>query len=316
MQLGIVRTEASKASKAGLLIENVKRNYDLYLLILPTLIYVIIFLYVPMYGLQIAFKDFIAVKGFWGSPWVGFEHFERFFRAFNFWQIFNNTLSISLYSLVVGFPCPIILAIMLNEVRHKHYKKTIQMVTYAPYFISNVVMVGIMVCFLSTRMGIVNQLIRLLGGEPVSFMTRPELFQTIYVLTGVWQSVGFSAIIYIAVLSGIDPQLHEAAIMDGASKLKRIRHIDIPGIIPTAIILLILSLGNIMNVGFEKILLMQNKLNLSASEVISTYTYSVGLIGGEFGFSTAVGLFNSVINFILLVLVNQLAKHLGETSLW
>lgn len=291
-------------------------NYDLYLLLLPSFIYIIIFHYYPLYGLQIAFKDFIPTKGIWGSPWVGFEHLKRFFNSYYFWTLIKNTLGISLYSLIVGFPIPIILALMLNEVKSNFFKKLVQTVTYAPHFISTVVMVGIILAFLSPTSGILNTLIKFLGGEPIAFMQKPEWFKTIYVFTGVWQGAGWGSIIYLAALAGIDPQLHEAALMDGATRLQRIWYINIPGILPTIVILLILRSGSIMNVGFEKVFLMQNQLNMEASDVISTYVYRSGLLQAQYSFSSAVGLFNSVINCFLLVIVNSITRKIGETSLW
>ncbi len=295
---------------------NFKRNYELYLLSLPALIYFIIFQYGPMYGVQIAFKNFMASQGIWGSPWVGFEHFQRFFRGYHFWRLIGNTLGISAYELILGFPAPIILALLLNEVRHKRFKRTVQMVSYAPHFISTVVMVGILSVFLSPNTGLVNQLLKGFGLDPVHFLSKPEWFKTTYVFSGIWQSMGWGSVIYFAALSGIDPQLHEAAIVDGATKVQRIYHIDIPGIMPTAIILLILNVGRIMSVGFEKVFLMQNPLNMRSSDVISTYVYRVGLLGAEYSFASAVGLFNAVINFTILITVNWIAKRVSETSLW
>ena len=283
---------------------------------IPTLVFFIIFLYFPMYGVQIAFKNYMPSKSIWGSSWVGFEHFLRFFRSYNFIGLLKNTLGLSIYQLAANFPLPIILALMLNEVRNKTFRKSVQMVTYAPHFISTVVLVGMLTVFLSPQSGIVNQAIKMLGGEPVAFLSKPEYFKTIYVLSGLWQSAGWNSIIYIAALSGIDPQLHEAATVDGASKVKRIWHIDIPGIMPTMIIMLIMNTGSIMNIGFEKVFLMQNDLNIVSSDVISTYVYRVGLVGGEYSFSAAVGLFNSVVNCILLVTVNAISRRVSETSLW
>ncbi|NSW91089.1 MAG: sugar ABC transporter permease [Firmicutes bacterium] len=297
-------------------IKKMFNTYQLYLFILPSLTYFIVFHYAPMYGVQIAFKDFIATKGIWGSPWVGMKHLNRFLNSYYFWILIKNTAGIALYSLVAGFPIPIILALMINEVRNKYFKKLVQTVTYAPHFISTVVMVGMILAFLSPSTGIINQIIKSLGGEPISFMTKPELFKSIYVWSGIWQSSGWGSIIYLAALTTIDVQLHEAAIIDGASRLQRIWHINIPGIIPTIVILFILSAGGIMNVGFEKVFLMQNPLNMESSDVISTYVYRSGLLGAQFSFSAAVGLFNSVINFGLLILVNTIAKRIGETSLW
>lgn len=296
--------------------KKMKKSWQLYLVILPPIIYLILFKYAPMYGIIIAFKNYIATKGIMGSPWVGFKHFHYFFTSPLLFRLLYNTVSISLYSLLAGFPLPLILALSLNEVKNISFKKTVQMVTYAPYFISTVVMVSIMFQFLSPQIGIVNHIIKLLGGEAINFMGEPNYFKSLYVWSGVWQYTGYSSIIYLAALTSIDPELHQAAIVDGATKLKRIWHIDIPGIMPTAVILLILNVGQIMNVGFEKVYLMQNNLNMGASDVISTYVYRMGLLNSQFSYSTAVGLFNSVVNLILLVIVNQAARKLGETSLW
>lgn len=293
-----------------------KRHWQLYLLIAPVLVYFLIFHYLPMYGVQIAFKDFIGTKGIWGSPWVGWKHFERFFDSFFFWRLLKNTIGISLYELAVGFPIPIVLALMINEVRSSPFRRFVQTVTYAPHFLSTVVLVGMVVIFLSPTTGIVNQAIEAFGGQPTYFMTEPNWFKSIYVFSGVWQQMGWSSIIYLAALSGIDPQLHEAARVDGASRLRRIWHINLPGIRPTIIILLILNVGSVMGVGFEKVFLMQNSLNMEASDVISTYVYRSGILGSQYSFASAVGLFNSVVNFMLLVMVNRMARRLNQTSLW
>lgn len=298
------------------LFADMKRNYILYLMILPVVAYYIIFAYVPMYGVQLAFKDYIARKGIWGSPFVGLEHFKRFFDNYNFALLIKNTIGISLYSLLVGFPIPIIFALMLNYLRHEKLKKTVQMVSYAPYFISTVVMCGMLIIFLQPDTGIFNTLGRYFGLESVDFLSRPKLFKSIYVWSGVWQGLGWSSIIYISALSGVDYQLHEAAIVDGATKLQRIWHVDLPSIKPTIIMLLILNMGQIMNVGFDKVFLLQNSLNFKASDVISTYVYRVGLINNDYGYSTAVGLFNSVINLLLVVSANKIAKKLTSESLW
>jgi putative aldouronate transport system permease protein len=297
-------------------LKSIKKNWDLYLVVLLPLLYIIIFAYIPMYGAQIAFKDFNSAKGIMGSPWVGFKHFIVFFKSYYFVRTLKNTLGVSFYGMIAGFPFPIILAILLNSIGNKRYKKSVQMVTYIPYFISTVVMVSIIMQVLDMRSGLVNKVITLFGAKPVLFMAKPELFKSIYVWSGIWQGTGYSSIIYLAALAGIDSTLYEAAIVDGATKIQRIWHIDIPGILPTIVILLILRTGHIMSVGFEKIYLMQNPLNLQASEVIATYVYKVGLLGGNFSFSTAVGFFNSVVNCLLLVAVNEVAKRVGETSLW
>ncbi|HEY8362826.1 MAG TPA: ABC transporter permease subunit [Tissierellaceae bacterium] len=303
-------------SKKNDMLKKVKRHWQLYFVILLPLVYIIVFHYIPMYGVQIAFKNYVPTKGIFGSPWVGFKHFETFFKSYQFWRLIKNTVGISFYSLIAGFPVPIILALSLNAVRNQKFKKVVQMTTYAPHFISTVVMVSIIMQLLSPRTGLVNKLLGLVGIGPIDFMGEAKYFKSIYVWSGIWQSMGFNSIIYIAALASIDPSLHEAAIVDGASQLQRIWYIDIPGIMPTATIMLILSMGQIMNVGFEKIYLMQNPLNMSTSDVISTYVYRLGLVNAQYSFSAAVGLFNSVVNLILLVSVNQFARKFGETSLW
>lgn len=297
-------------------LKQIRRNYELYLLILPAVIYFSIFKYWPMYGVQIAFKKYVAAKGFWGSPWVGFEHFERFFHSYNFWTIVKNTVGLSLYSLVVGFPVAIFIALLLNQLANERFKRFIQTVIYAPYFISTIVLVGMLNVFLSPTSGIVNHIIQLFGGEPIFFISQAGWFKTLYVLSGVWQETGFASVIYLAALAGIDPHLHEAAVMDGANKWQRIRHIDIPGIAPTILVLFTLAIGNLMNVGFEKAFLMQNDLNLDSSEIIATYVYRVGLLRAEYSYSAAIGLFNAVINFTLLITVNQIVKKLKGNGLF
>ncbi|WP_449538161.1 ABC transporter permease [Ferdinandcohnia sp. Marseille-Q9671] len=290
------------------------KHWQLYVLLAPAIIYFLVFKYYPMYGVQIAFKNFRAVDGILGSEWVGFDHFIRFFESYYFWDLMWNTLSINLYQLLL-FPVSIIVALSLNELRDGKFKKAAQTITYAPHFISVVVFVGMIIAFLDPLTGIINHFIQLLGFEPINFMTSPAWFKTIFVFSGEWQNLGWGAIIYLAALAGIDPQLHEAAKVDGATRWQRIWHINLPGILPTIVILLILNMGNFMSVGFEKILLMQNPLNLEASQVIQTYVYDIGLLNGQFSYSTAVGLFNSVINFIILIVFNRLARRTG-TSLW
>lgn len=308
--------KAKKNNLITILGADIKRNYILYLMILPVVIYYIIFAYVPMYGIQLAFKDYIIKKGIWGSPWVGFEHFTRFFSNYSFSLLIKNTIGISLYSLVVGFPIPIIFALMLNYLKHLRLKKVVQMISYAPFFISTVVMCGMIIIFLQPDTGVFNSIRSFFGLESISFLSKPSYFKSIYVWTGVWQGLGWSSIIYISALSGVDYELHEAAIVDGATKIRRIWHIDLPTIKPTIIMLMILNMGQIMNVGFEKIFLLQNSLNFSSSDVISTFVYRVGLINSDYGYSTAVGLFNSLINLVLIVIANQIAKKATSESLW
>ncbi|MNW38206.1 putative multiple-sugar transport system permease YteP [compost metagenome] len=294
----------------------VKRDYELYLFLLPIIIIYLVFKYYPMYGIQIAFKDFSPSRGIWGSEWVGFKHFIDFFDSYNFWTIMTNTLTLSALSLVFSFPAPIIIAIMLNQMLAKRYKKIVQTVIYAPHFISTVVLVGMLNVFLSPNSGIVNHIITWFGGDPIMFLADEGWFRPLYILSGVWQETGFATIIYLAALAGVNPELHEAAIMDGASKWKRVMHVDIPSILPTIVILLILALGNIMGIGFEKAFLMQNDLNYATSNIIPTYVYEIGIQKAQYSFSTAIGLFNSVVNIILIITVNRIAKKLTETSLW
>lgn len=291
-------------------------SWQLYVLITPAVAYLILFKYIPMTGIQIAFRDFKSARGVWGSQWVGFKHFLRFFNSPSIWTLIRNTLSLSVYSLLAGIPLPILLALSMNSLRGSRFKKTVQVMTYAPHFISVVVIVGMINVFFSTSTGIVNVLLRHFGMNQVSFMTSANLFPHFYVWSGVWQNLGWNSIIYMAALSGVDPSLHEAAVMDGASMPQRICHIDFPSILPTIIILLILSSGSIMSVGFEKVYLMQNPLNLRTSEVISTYVYKRGIIDAQYSFSTAVGLFNSLVNIVMLSLVNYLSQKTADTSLW
>ena len=298
------------------IVKRLLKTWQLYVFILPAVIYFIIFCYGPMYGVQLAFKDYNPVAGIMGSEWIGFDNFVRFFKSYQFKQLLENTLILSLYQLIAGFPIPIILAILLNQLRGSKFKKLVQTVTYAPHFISIVVLVGMLNIFLSPRGGVVNQIIQLFGQEPILFLGKEEYFRHIYVLSGVWQNMGWNAIIYLAALSGVNPELHEAALADGASKIRRIWHIDLPTIRPTVIIMLILNFGQLMGIGFEKAFLMQNSLNMGKSEIIATYVYKIGLVDAQYGFATAVGLFNSVINFVLLITVNYISKKVSETSLW
>ena len=288
----------------------------LYFFVIPGLIYYAVFKYWPIFGSQIAFRDYSPYLGFVKSPWVGIENFRRFFSSPDFWLILKNTLWINLVNLVVGFPFPIILALLLNQLKNKYFKKFVQTVTYAPYFISTVVMVGILYTMLSPYSGVVNAVIKLFGGAPIHFMGEPDMYVMIYVLSGIWQTCGWSAIVYISALTSISPDLHESAIVDGASRFQRMIYIDIPGIMPTIVTMLILTAGQLLTIGFEKSYLMQNSINLGVSEVISTYTYKRGLIDGDFSYATAVEMFQSVINFIVLILVNKIGKRINGTSLW
>jgi putative aldouronate transport system permease protein len=298
-----------------------KRDLSLLTFLIPTVIYVFIFHYLPMGGLIIAFKDYNSYQGIFNSPWAdtfGLKHFIFFFNLPNFSQIIFNTLFISVYSIIVNTTFPIVLALIINEVRIKWFKKTVQTVSYAPYFISVVVLVGMLFSFTDLETGIVNTIIKAFGGEPSNLMESAALFTTIYVVSGLWQGLGWWSIIYVGILSTVEPELHEAAVMDGASRMKRIRHINLPAIMPVAIIMLILSIGNMLTVGFEKIYLMQTSGNIVVSEVISTYVYRVSLraLIPQYSYATAIGLFNSIISIILLVSANKISAKVNETSLW
>jgi putative aldouronate transport system permease protein len=291
-------------------------NRDLYLFCLPGIIITLIFHYWPLYGAQIAFRAYSARRGIWGSPWVGWEHFIRFFNSPNAGLIIWNTFILSLYGLAAGFPIPIILAMLLNSFRHKRYTKVIQTVTYAPNFISVVVMCSMIILFLSPRVGMVNKFLELLGGTPINFMGERVLWRHIYVWTGVWQGMGWSSVVYFAALSGVNPEYHEAAIVDGATKFQRIIHIDLPTILPVAVMLLILSFGSLLSIGFEKVYALQNPLNLSVSEIISTYVYKLGILNNDMAYSSAIGLFNSAVNAVLLITVNAISRKLSDNALW
>lgn len=296
--------------------KNFKRDIPLWLFCLPGIVLTFIFSYVPMYGVQLAFRRFNAKAGIWGSPWVGLYYFQRFFDSPYFLTTIKNTLILSLYGLIVAFPIPIILALMLNSFRHKRYRKVIQMVTYAPNFISTVVMCGMLMLFMSPSVGIINHVIELFGGSAVNFMAKKEYWRHIYVWSGVWQGMGWNSIIYFAALSAVSPELHEAAKCDGATKFQVIRHIDLPSILPTATILLIMNCGSILSIGFEKAYLLQNSLNEGVSEIISTYVYKVGLVQNDMSYSTAIGLFNTLVNMVMLLVVNKAADKLSGNSLW
>lgn len=296
----------------------INRNWQLYIMLIPVIAFFAVFCYAPMYGITLAFKDYKVLKGIMGSPWASpwSKYFLQFFNSPYFTRVVSNTIIVSLESLLLGFPLPIILALSINEVQSTKYKKFVQNITYAPHFLSTLVLVGLIRAFCNSDYGIVNIVIRKLGGEGYNWLQKASLFRPLYIGSGIWQNIGWDSIIYIAALAGIDPQLHEAAMMDGANRMQRIWHINLPGILPTMVILLILNSGHIMNVGFEKVFLMQNDLNLSTSDVISTYSYRIGIETAQYSLSTAISLFNSVINCALLLLVNGCSRKLSETSLW
>ncbi len=296
-------------------IQGIKSSRALYLLLLPSFIIFLLFTYYPMYGVIIAFKDFSPAQGILGSPWVGFKNFIQYFNSYQFWPTIRNTIVISLYTIVVTFPLPVFLALMCNQIRARRFKKFFQVSTYLPHFISTVVMCGMIILFLSPSTGIIAKLAELFGFTLPNLMGSASAFPSIYVWTEAWQHVGWDSILYIATLSAIDPTLYEAATMDGASKWKRMIHIDVPALLPTATIMFILRMGSVMSVGFEKIYLLQNTLNSSTSEIISTYVYKMGLVSNQYSLSSAIGLFNNVINLVLLLLVNYTSKKLSDTSL-
>lgn len=303
------------ASKPRQLIRRMRNSWQLYLLALPALVYFFVLNYIPMYGIQIAFKDFVASRGIWGSKWAGTEHFERFFNSFYFWRLLSNTLILGLYQIVL-FPLPIILALSLNELKDRFFKRFAQTLTYAPHFVSIVVVVGMLFAFLDLRSGLVNHVLGLASIAPIQFMQDPNWFRHLYVWSGVWQNLGWGTIIYLAALAGVNPELHDSAQVDGAGRIQRILHVNIPSIMPTVVVLFILEFGHFMSVGFEKVLLMNNSLNASTSDVIQTFVYQSGLLQGQYSYAAAVGLFDSLVNVLLLVGVNLLARKYSESSLW
>jgi ABC-type polysaccharide transport system permease subunit len=295
---------------------SLQRHWTLYLLMVVPLIWFVVFKYIPMSNAVLAFKNYNVIQGIWGSQWIGWQNFELFFHNPVFWTLVKNTFLLSVYTVAASFPIAIILALALNEIRTGLFKRTVQLVTYAPYFISTVVVVSMTILVLSPRLGIVNEGLGFFGVPGIDFLGNPDYFRHIYVWSDVWQTTGYSAVIYLAALSGIDPALHESAKIDGATRLQRIRHVDLPGIMPTAVIILVLAVGNIMAIGFEKAFLLQNPLNLSKSEIIATYVYKTGLLNADFSMATAIGLFNSVINLVLLFGVNAIAKRITGNGLW
>jgi putative aldouronate transport system permease protein len=294
---------------------DIRKNKLLYVMLLPVLLYYVVFHYAPMYGAIIAFKDFSPRLGIWGSDWVGFEHFREFFTGPYFWRTIKNTVLISFYQLLFGFPAPIVLALLLNELKHALFKRTVQTITYMPHFISLIVICGILKDFTSSE-GVINDVVAFFGGERMTFLLEPSLFRTVYVSSGIWQNIGWGTIIFLAALTGIDQEQYEAAKIDGAGRWKQMTHVTLPGLMPTIIILLILDIGRMMNVGFEKIILLYNPGTYETADVISSYVYRVGLQDFNYSFSSAVGLFNSVINFVLLISSNWLSRKFNDTSLW
>ena len=291
------------------------RNRSLYLLAIPVLLFYLLFHYKPMYGAIIAFKNYTPALGVEGSPWAGFTHFIRFFNSVYFVRLIKNTLLLSIYNLIFGFPAPIILALLLNEVRSKKFKSLTQTITYLPHFISLIVVTGMLKDF-SLTIGLFNDIIELFGGTRTPLLQNPELYRPIYVASSIWQEVGWGSIIYLSALAGVDSQLYEAAQIDGAGKWKQLIHVTLPAIAPTIIIMLILKMGSLMNMGYEKTILLYNASTYETADIISSYIYRIGLLEQNWSYSTAIGLFNSAINFVLLIFTNRLSKRVSETSLW
>lgn len=314
----MIGIDMAKTLRRRKVLRSYTRNWQLYLLLIPTVAYFLIFRYAPMYGVQIAFKDYLPTLGYAGSEWAGFKYFARFFGSYYANRQILNTLAISFGMLLFSFPIPILIALTLNEVRNRHYKKLVQTVTYAPHFLSTVVVVGLISSLTNIRYGLINKALLETGlmEAAIPFSSRPEWFKPLYIISGVWQESGWNAVIYMAALSSVDMQLYEAARVDGAGRLRCIWHITIPCILPAMITMLILNSGKVMNVGYEKVLLMQNSLNISSSDVISTYVYEQGLKKGQYSYATAVGLFNSVVNTALILIVNNISRRVSETSLW
>lgn len=295
--------------------EDIVRNRVLYIMVLPVLIYYILFAYLPMYGITIAFQDYDPALGYTGSPWVGLQNFKDFFKSVYFLRILKNTLHISLASIIFGFPAPIILALLINEVTSKKYMKTVQTITYLPHFISLVVVCGIIKSFTGTN-GIITQIVSKFTNDSTSLLMKPNAFVPVYIISEIWQGIGWGSIIYIAALAGVDTQLYEAASLDGCGRLRQVLHVSIPGILPTIVIMLILRMGSVLNVGYEKIILLYNPSTYETADVISTFTYRKGLQEFEWSYGSAVGLFNSAVNVIFLLGTNMLSRKLTESSLW
>jgi len=298
------------------IVDHLKREWQIYVLLAPTIIWLILFLYKPMYGLQIAFKDYSIFKGITASPWIGLEHFETLFSSDQFLRALRNTFILSFYTLVIGFPVPIMLALMFNEVTNELFKKTSQTIVYLPHFISSVIIAGIVITAFSPSAGIVNTIIKFFGGDPIYFLTKPEWFRPIFVGTGIWQEAGFQSIVYLAAIAGVSPTLYESAVVDGASRWQMMWKITLPTILPTILIMLIIRIGNLLEVSFEMIILLYQPATYETADVVNTFIYRQGLQGGRYDFAAAAGLFNAVIAFILVMGANSISKRYSRTSLW
>ncbi len=304
---------ASRIQKVG---DHLKREWQLYVMLIPTILWLVIFLYKPMYGLQIAFKDYSIFRGVAGSPWIGLEHFQTLFGNDQFLRALKNTIIISFYSLLFGFPMPILLALMFNEILNQTFKKTAQTIVYLPHFISSVIIAGIVITAFSPSAGIVNTFLGWLGVDSIYFLTKPEWFRPIFVGTGIWQEAGFQSIVYLAAIAGVSPTLYESAVVDGASRWQMMWKITIPSIMPTIIIMLIIRIGNILEVSFEMIILLYQPATYETADVVNTFIYRQGLQGGQYDFAAAAGLFNAVVAFVLVMTANTISKRYSRTSLW
>lgn len=302
-------------TKTGILRKDLRKNKWKYIMILPVIIYIAVFCYKPMYGVIIAFKNFRPAVGIMDSPWVGFKHFITFFNDYNFWRILKNTFSISALSILFGFPAPILLALLINEIRNTKFKRAVQTISYMPYFISMVIICGLIKTFCQSD-GIITDLVVALGGERVNLLASKNWFYPIYIISSIWQNIGWDSIIYLAALAGIDQEQYEAARVDGAGRIRQIISVTLPGLMPTITILFILKMGNILNVGFEKILLLYSPTTYEVADVISTYVYRIGILDANFSYSTAIGLFNSVVNIIFLLLTNAISKRMNNSGLF
>lgn len=310
-----MRMVARRQSTRGALARNFRRYKYIYIMALPVVIYYLIFMYWPMYGAQIAFKQYSPGKGITGSPWIGFAHFAKFFRSFYLVRLLRNTLLISLYSLLFSFPAPILLALLLNELRSNRFKRCVQTISYLPHFISVMVVCGMIIDFTRSD-GLINDVAALFGGARQTMLLNPALFRSIYIVSDIWQGVGWGSIIYLSALTGIDAQQYEAAVIDGAGRFQKMLHVTLPGIAPTIVIMLIMRVGQIMNVGYEKIILLYNGNTYETADVISSFVYRKGLVEADYGYSTAIGLFNSSVNLLLLLIANTVSRRVSETSLW
>lgn len=311
----MAQTKDRSKSYGKRLIDDIRHQPMIYLMALPVIAFYIIFHYIPMYGITMAFENYTIHLGIMGSEWVGLEHFISFFKSYYFGTLLTNTLLISLYDLIFGFPAPLILALLINELSGEKFKKVVQTISYVPHFISIVVICGIINLFTSST-GLFNDIVAFFGGERSDMLSRPELFRTIYTASGVWQGIGFGSIIYLAALSGVDPELYDAARIDGAGRFRQTLSITLPSILPTVTILLILRIGSLLSVGYEKIILLYNPITYTTADVISSFVYRKGVLDASYSYSTAIGLFNSIINFVLLVVANYASRKISETSLW